>query len=311
VAIVARDLERAPRTVFGCFVSEIVVLLVCLGKGKEGCSRKHTESLMRPQVDLARVQHIPQPLVGSVGDGRVDDQHKTGFETPPQSAIPVLAINHLLRRGEHALLLPLRLRLLPCRHHRDRNREHLRQSAGHSPQTQLNRRPRRSSPALQFAEVKRAHGRVPVKVGEVGAGHAEQGARHAAVQAADAFVFHYAGDGVQGAGVVRVFARVAEAVAGLGLDLDLQAGLDDVEGVDEGVGDDCAGGAGDGEAPGWDFVFGEGSHCVCIVSFFFFQVVGFGGLGRRDVGGGIFLGCECWVLEWVSGLVKLCPSYCC
>jgi hypothetical protein len=257
---------------------------------------------MCPQVDLARVQHIPQPLVGSVGDRGIDDQHKTGFETPPQPTVPVLAVDNLLGRGEHALLLPLRLRLLPRRHNRNRNRKHLRQSAGHSPQTQLDSRTRRSSPAtLQLAEVQRAHRRVPVKVGEVGAGHAEQGARHPAVQAADAFVFHYAGDGVQGSRVVRVVARVAQAVAGFGLDLDLQAGLDDVEGVDEGVCYDCAGGAGDGEAPGGDFVFGEGGHCVLVYCSFFFQVGGFVGLGRRDVvvsfsvaTVGCWSGCRVW-----------------
>jgi hypothetical protein len=67
----------------------------------------------------------------------------------------------------------------------------------------------------------------------------------------------------------------------------LQAGFDYVERVDEGVGDDCAGGAGDGEAPGRYFVFGEGGHCVCV--FLFFSLVG-GFCRTRAEGCGVSFG---------------------
>ena len=196
---------------------------------------------MRPEVDLARVQHIPQPLVGTVCDRRVDDQHQASLETPPQPTISILTVNHLLRRSQHALLLALRLRLLPRRHNRNRNREHLRKRTSYRAQTQLHRRARRLAARLHFAQIQRPDRRVPVKVRKVRARDADQTARHAAVQPAEAFLLQDAGDGVQRAGVVRVVARVAQGVAGFGLDLDLQTGLDDVERVDEGVGYDGAG----------------------------------------------------------------------
>jgi hypothetical protein len=75
-------------------------------------------------------------------------------------------------------------------------------------------------------------------------------------------MFHDARDGVQGAGVVGIFSGIAQRIAGFGLDLDLQAGLDDVERVDEGVGYDSASGTGDGQAPGRNFCFGESGHFV-------------------------------------------------
>jgi hypothetical protein len=187
---------------------------------------------MCPEIDLARVQHIPQPLISTIRDRRINNQHQTSLEPPPQPTIPILTINNLLRRSKHALLLPLRLRLLPRRHNRNRNRKHLRQRTRHSAQTQLYSGTRSLPAALHFAQIQRPHGRVPVKVREIRARDADQAARHAAVQPAQPFVLHDACDGVQGAGVVRVFARVAQRVAGFGLHLDLQAGFDDVEGVD-------------------------------------------------------------------------------
>ena len=76
---------------------------------------------------------------------------------------------------------------------------------------------------------------------------------------------------------MRVIAWVAQGVAGFGLDLDLQAGFDDVERVDEGVCYDGAGGAGDCETPGWDFCFGEGGHFVVVGFFLSFYRVDSGG----------------------------------
>lgn len=225
---------------------------------------------MRPEVDLARVQHIPQSLVGTVCDRRVDDQHQASLEAPPQSIVPVLAINHLLSRSQHAFLLALRLRLLPRRHNRNRDSEHLRQRTRHRAQTQLHCRAGRLAARLHFAQIQRPHRRVPVKVRKVGARNADQAAGHAAVQPAQAFLLQDAGDGVQRAGVVRVVARVSQRIAGFGLHLHLQPGLDDVERVDEGVGYDGAGGAGDREAPGRDFCFGEGGHFFAVVFLFLF-----------------------------------------
>jgi hypothetical protein len=92
---------------------------------------------MRSEVDLARVQDVPQPLVGAICDRGVDDQHQTRLEPSPQTTVPILTINHLLRSSEHAFLLPLRLRLLPRSHHRDRDREQLRQRTRHGSQTQV------------------------------------------------------------------------------------------------------------------------------------------------------------------------------
>jgi hypothetical protein len=61
---------------------------------------------------------------------------------------------------------------------------------------------------------------------------------------------------------VGIISGIAQRIARFGLDLDLQAGLDDVERVDEGVGYDGACRTGDGQAPGRDFCFGESGHFV-------------------------------------------------
>lgn len=196
---------------------------------------------MGSQVDLARVQNVPQPLVGTVCDGRVDDQHQTGFESSPQTTVSILTIDHLLGSSQHALLLSLWLRLLPCGHDRDGDCEHLRQSTRYCSKTQLYGGARRATTRLHFAQIKRPHGRVPVKVGKVCAPDADKAARHAAVQPTEALLFNNARDGVHGASVVWIISRIAQRIAGFGLDLDLQAGLDDVERVDEGVGYDGTG----------------------------------------------------------------------
>jgi hypothetical protein len=151
---------------------------------------------MRSEVDLARVQNVPQPLVGTICDRRVDDQHQTRLEASPQTTVSIFTIDHLLRSREHALLLSLRLRLLPCSHHRDWNREQLRQRASHGSQTQLHSSTGRFTTCLHLAQVERPHGRVPVKVGEVCACDAEQAARHAAVQSTETLMLHDARDGV-------------------------------------------------------------------------------------------------------------------
>lgn len=219
---------------------------------------------MRSQVCLAGVQNVPQPLVGAVCDGRVDHEHQTGFQTPPQTGVSVLALDHFPPRRQDALLLALGLRLLPRRHDRDRDGEQLSQRARDGSQTQLHGRAGRLAVRLDFVEVDAAHGRVPVEIGEVGARDAEQAAHHAAVQAGDALIVQDVLDCVQSAFVVRVICGIARSGARLRFDLDLQAGFDDVERVDEGVGQDGAGGSGYGQAPWWDFILGEGGHVgVC------------------------------------------------
>jgi hypothetical protein len=92
---------------------------------------KLTESLMRSEIDLARVQNVPQPLVGTIRDRRVDNQHQTRLEPSPQTTVPIFTIDHLLRSREHALLLAFRLRLLPRSHDRNGDREQLRQRTSH------------------------------------------------------------------------------------------------------------------------------------------------------------------------------------
>jgi hypothetical protein len=108
---------------------------------------------MRSEIDLARVHDVSQPLVCTVCDRRVDDQHQTRLEPSPQTTVPILTIDHLLRSREHALLLSLRLRLLPCSHDRDRNREQLRQRTRHGSQTQLHSSTSRFTACLHFAQV--------------------------------------------------------------------------------------------------------------------------------------------------------------
>jgi hypothetical protein len=106
---------------------------------------------MRSEVDLARVQDVPQPLVSTICDRRVDDQHQTRLESSPQTTVSIFTIDHFLRGREHALLLPLWLRLLPCSHDRNRDREQLRQRASHGSQTQLHSGASRFTTRLHFA----------------------------------------------------------------------------------------------------------------------------------------------------------------
>jgi hypothetical protein len=136
---------------------------------------------MRSEVDLARVQDIPQPLVGTICDRRVDDQHQTRLESSPQTTVPIFTIDHLFRSREHAFLLPLRLRLLPRSHDRNWDREQLRQRTSHGSETQLHSGASCLTTCLHFAQIQRPHSRVPVKVGKVCARDAEQTASHAAV----------------------------------------------------------------------------------------------------------------------------------
>jgi hypothetical protein len=79
---------------------------------------------------------------------------------------------------------------------------------------------------------------------------------------------------------VGIISGIAQRIARFGLDLDLQASLDNVERVDEGVGYDGACGTGDGQAPGGDFCFGESGHFVVDFSLeLSFRVEGCFGLG--------------------------------
>nr|POE96926.1 hypothetical protein CFP56_63751 [Quercus suber] len=209
---------------------------------------------MRGQIVLCRVQRVLQPLVGSVGDRWVYDQHHAGLDTSPQASISVLAVHYLARRSHHALLVMLGLGLLSGRHDRDGDREYLCQRTRDSSQRKLCGCVWRLSRARDSGQVHIPHDAVPVEICKIRAGYSQKSASKSIVQTCEAFVRKDELDGVQRAFVVRGVTGRMLGIGRVSFDLDLELGFDDVQGVDKSVGKDRASAAGDGETPRWDFV---------------------------------------------------------
>lgn len=210
--MVAIALDMAPRTVRENEASAI-------SRNSVGTSLTLTKRLPQLQARLAREQDGPQPLVRPVRDGGIDHEHQARFQAPPETRDAVLAVDDLAAGREKALPLPLALRLLTRRDDGDGNGEHLRDGAGDGAEGKLDERRRRRI-VLRRLLVQRPDDGIPVKVGKVGRGHADERGVHAGVQALEAILLENLGNRVHCRGVVRVRGGV-RGFRWLGLDLDL------------------------------------------------------------------------------------------
>ena len=193
-----------------------------------------TKGLPGLQRGPARVEDVPQTLIGSVGDGGVHDKYQARLHAPPQAGPAILTVNDLLSGREQTLPFVLADRLLPRRHNGDGDGEELGDGAGGCTQGELGGG---AGGCVQGAvlQVQAAHDGIPVEIGKIGGADANERASHARVEARDTLCVDDLGDGVEGRRVVLVIGRIRSGRRGDALHLDLETRLDAAKCQGEGL----------------------------------------------------------------------------
>lgn len=131
-----------------------------------------TKSLPGLEAGSARAECLFETFVGTIRDGRVDNQDQTGLQSSPKTADTIWALDNFLGSSKQSSAVDFAGGLLSGGHNGDGDCEELGQSARKGAKRQLSGG-RVGGSALAVGGIDGADNGIPIKVGKVGGGDTE------------------------------------------------------------------------------------------------------------------------------------------